>query len=174
MKVCLRLLFIVLFLNLFYPNTAILASGQNNAVQNLASNGIFVDLVHDFQLYNSLLSEVNYYGLNAIPIHARTIDEAVNYLETGFESELARSISTYYLQYQEDIKRLVVIPTESIPIITENDLDKINMTYIDEQKVVLQRVYFDCYFPGDAYLYTIFMIKVENRWEINSLSLQEM
>lgn len=137
---------------------------------------VFTAVVNSFALFSSLLNEVNYQGESIYPIvtKARNSEEAAAYLREGFQAELAESMANYYLGWDEELAKLVVIPTDSIPLITMADREQTNIVFITEHHAVVQRTYQNCYAEQNSYVYTIHMQKESAGWKISELSLEEI
>jgi len=131
---------------------------------------IFADVVADFNQYYTLLHEVEYKNDEALPVNADNRDEAVRFLRVAFSDELAQNIADYYLNYDPD-GRLYVIPTDSIPLITQEDQSRCQITLITPQEANLCVVFPDCYAPGDEVRYTVRLKKDGKRWIICDLDV---
>lgn len=132
------------------------------------------DTAADFKLFITLLSDIEFLENFAACKQATNIYEAVNYLEQGFDYELAKNITAYYLHWVPEINRICVIFTDSIPIITESDFDFLDIKLISADKVQLERTYDNCFAENDQYLYQIGLKKAESRWIITSLTLTKI
>lgn len=154
----------VLLLSIIYI-TPVPAFVPNQPASNIASNhteAIFNDITKDFQLFTSLLA-VN-------PVNVRNRAEALAWLSPGFESQLAASIVDCYLQPHPDLNCMTVIATDSIPVITTADRDFCKITLLNDRTAHLDRIYSDCYNPGDRWLYQVTVEKFE-RWRIIDIKL---
>jgi len=110
-------------------------------------------------------------GNHAACRQARNEEEAINYLTRGFDYELARNITYYYLDWVPEINRICVVFTDSIPIITEADFDFLDIKLTSPDQAQLTRTYGNCFAENDRYLYQIGLKKSEGRWIITSLTL---
>lgn len=153
------------------------------AAENKAAYGphedeiVFRSVINSFGLLAGLMQDVSYARDSVYPTvnKADNIEDAIAYLSPGFQSELAASIANYYFGWDEDAARLVLIPTESIPIITAADRDVTQITFIDEHHAVLECIYDNCYARQDRYLYSIYVDKSEeSEWKISELSFEEI
>jgi hypothetical protein len=134
-------------------------------------NPVLEDIVADYELYSSLLHDVYYENDYLITNHANTLESASAYLAKGFDQTLAQSMAGYYLKWLPELNKLAVIPTDSIPIISSVDRAYLNMQRISPDKVIIERVYTDCYEPGDKYLYSILAVFKGGHWIISNLQL---
>jgi len=137
---------------------------------------VFAAVAGNFGLFAALLQDVSYAGNSIYPVvnRADNLNDAIAYLSAGFEPELAATIANYYFGWDEELYKLVLIPTDSIPIITTSDRDKTKITFINDHRAVLQRIYENCYAEQDRYLYTIYVQKEAAGWKICDLSLEEI
>lgn len=137
---------------------------------------VFAAVVNSFDLFSSLLQDVYYMRDSVYPVvnKAASLKDAINYLGSGFEADLAEDIANGFLGWDEELSKLVVIPTDSIPIITLSDRKEVKITFINENHAVVQREYENCYREQDRYLYTIHMQKEAAGWKISELSLEEI
>lgn len=134
---------------------------------------IFNDVVKDFAVYNSLIRDVYYLNEYNVTEHAADINSAIEYLSQGFSPDLASNIAHQYLKWIPEIEQLSVIPTDSIPLIAENDRHYIKLEWLDEDHVILERSYMDCYEIGDHYIYYITCVNKGKRWIIVDLKLEQ-
>ncbi len=135
------------------------------------STAVVNDIVADFAILASLLNKAEprgeYLVIDQFPDH----ESAAAYLTAGFEGDLARQLAAFLLTYSPDIERLVVVPTEFIPMITAVDLPCLQVRHISPETVVVSRCYDDCYQPGDRYCYTIKANLYGEHWIISDLQL---
>ncbi len=136
---------------------------------------VFTAVVNSFARFSSLINDVYYHKESVYPVvtSAYNIKEATEYLKTGFQVDIAANIANCYLGWDEELARLVVIPTDSIPLITNADQQESSIVFINENHAVLQRSYQKCYTEQDNYIYTIHVIREESGWKISELSLEE-
>ena len=126
---------------------------------------IIDDIIIDFQLFGDLLA------IAPGDIHHRA--EAIAWLAPGFESDLAAAIVDCYLQFQPELNCMTVIPTDSIPVITSADRSFCRITQLNNHPARLDRIYSNCYSPGDCWLYQVTAEKSE-RWKIVDISLSPL
>lgn len=150
-------------------------SARDSETPSEPSEAVFKAVVSDFGLLSSLLGDVTYVSDSIYPVvrKADTYQEAIDYLSEGFSTNLADSIVNYYLAWDEELQGLVVIPTDSIPIITEKDRKQCFIVFISPYHAVVQALYRNCYAKGDSYTYTVHLQKVGIKWQISELVLEE-
>ena len=161
-----------LILMLFTP--PVLAPIKTDQLSNASCNDIFEDIIADYALYASLLYDVYPVDQYRVSLHANNPDAASAYLRGGFTPALAADIAGYYLQWLPDIEKMAVIPTDSIPIITEADKLYLSIEWISPDKILIYRTYNDCYEPGDRFLYRIIAQAQEDNWIIEDLQLDRL
>jgi len=135
---------------------------------------IFFDMVADYELFTSLCQDVYPFQQYNLALHATNPDTANAYLSTGFSPDLAQAISTCYLQWLPEIDKIAIIPTDSIPVITNEDRGCLNMRRISPDEIIMERIYSDCYIIGDRYLYSITARRSSSRWIICGLKLEPL
>jgi len=135
-------------------------------------NHIFKDVISDYALYESLMLDVYSIDQCRVSIHADDPISACAYLSEGFDPVLAQTITEYYLQWIPELDKMGVIPTDSIPVITDADKPFVNMKKITPDKVILERIYTNCYEMEDQYLYRITAQKKGIRWIVVDLELK--
>lgn len=134
----------------------------------------FSSMVQSFQLYESLLGDIYEYGDYRIPVHGKSLPEAMTYLDAGFETELAAGIIEAYLQWVPEIQKMEVIPCDGIPTLSENDKEFLTCSQPDEKTIVFQRFYENCYNIGDCYLFKVTLHHQNPQgWRIVDLALEE-
>lgn len=167
-RLCLIILTAIIMLFMTSPVQAPALDATPGPVDQTA---VVNDIVTDFGILASMLNNAepcgNYLIIDQFPDH----ESAAAYLTTGFEAGLARQLAAFLLTNRPDIGRLVVIPTEFIPMITAVDLPGLHVRHISPETVVISRCYDDCYRPGDRYCYTITANLHEERWKISDLQL---
>lgn len=137
---------------------------------------VFSDVVTGFELFTILVGEVQYRRDSVYPIalKAATREQAVAWLEQGFTDDLAVSLANYYLAWDEKLNRLVVIPEDSIPVLTEGDRAATTVTFRNDRHARLERMLYDCYAPGDCYRYIIETENSGEGWKITELTLDQV
>lgn len=159
---------IIFILVLAFPCQASIA-GDNQGTDDF--DRIFSDIVADYGLFTSLCQDVYPFQQFNLALHATSPDTARDYLSTGFSPDLAQAISTCYLQWIPEIGKAAIIPTDSIPVITNEDRCRLTMRRISPDEVIMERTYSDCYSIGDRYLYSITVRCSMSRWIICDLQL---
>lgn len=137
---------------------------------------VFRDITEDFALFTGLTKDVQHRRDSVYPVALKAADqkEAVEWLQQGFSEELARSLACFYLAWDEELKRLVVIPEDSIPVLTRQDRSKTVITFRNGRQARLECPYDNCYAPGDHYRYLIEAEKDGERWKIYELTLDQI
>lgn len=136
-------------------------------------NQAYASMIQSFQLYESLLGDIEEYSDHRIPVHGESLPEAMTYLKAGFESELAASIIEAYLQWVPEIQKMEVVPCDGIPTLSENDKEFLSCSQPDENTVVFERPYENCYNQGDRYLFSVTLHHSAQGWRIVDLTLEE-
>jgi hypothetical protein len=136
---------------------------------------VFHDTAASFALFKDLTEDVQYRRDSVYPVvlKAASQQEAIEWLRQGFSEELARSLASYYLAWDEEMGRLVVIPEESIPILTTQDRTSTTVTFRNERQARLECLYYNCYAPGDCWRYIIETEKNGDRWKVYDLTLEQ-
>ncbi len=150
-------------------------SAQGSETHEEESQQVFAAAMNSFELVSSLFNDVNYVKNSIYPVAVKvdSYQNAVNYLCQGFQPDLAENIAHYYLAWDEDLQKMVVIPTDSIPLITEADRKDSTIVLINDHHAVVQRIYNKCYAENDSYTYIIHLQKEDSVWKISELSLEE-
>jgi hypothetical protein len=159
----------VLFICLMAPPA--LSSTVNYISNAERNNAVFADIIADYKLLDLLLHDVHYENNYLITNHAYNLESVSLYLAKGFDQNLAQNITDYYLQWLPELNKLSVVPTDYIPIISSADWPYINIQNISPDKVIIERVYTDCYEQGDKYLYRILAVLKGDHWIISDLQL---
>lgn len=166
--------FTLAFADPFFSEPQAIAENKN-AYGPHEQEMVFQSVVNSFDLLAALMKDVSYAGDSVYPTvnKASNFDAAIEYLSAGFQPELAASIANYYFGWDEESARLVLIPTDSIPMITADDQGKVQITFISEHQAVLQRIYENCYAGENQYLYSVYVDKLESGWIISDFSWEE-
>lgn len=167
------MLFIFFFARPFLSEPTFAQMGDSHSQQE---EQVFRDVAADFALYSGLIEDVQYDRDSIYPVilKAATLEEAVNWLHQGFCEDLACSLACFSLAWDEDLGKLVLIPQDSIPLLTVKDKANTVITFRNERQARLECFYYDCYAQGDCYRYTIEAEKEGKRWKICALTLDEM
>lgn len=162
-------LLIAIITALAFPAVALAPQSlQQTHTQNL----IIDNITADYALYTSLLNQTYSFKQYQILSCVDNPAAAVQYLAPGFSLSLAQSLVDYYLLWVPEVEKMAVIPTDSIPVITNEDKPYINIRRISPDDVVLERIYTNCYVLGDRYLYRITAHQEQSRWKIVDLYLE--
>lgn len=129
----------------------------------------FNDIIQSFALYSSFFNDNEQIGSFYVPIHASNRLTAINYLTEGFSEELAHNIIDTYTMWNQDINKQIIIPCEGIPVLTEEDISRTTYSYINNNTIIFQCCFSNCYLPGDIYLYQITAIYKDTKWKIDNL-----
>ncbi len=165
---CITVLLITVIITLSSP-AMVLSPGSPSPEQTEDFNDVFNDIVTDYELYTSLLNYTYYDEPYQVLTLVSSPEAAYNYLSAGFSPPLAQAIADYYLQWVPQLGKMAVIPTDSIPVITAADQPYVKIKRISPTKVVLERIYTDCYAIGDRWLYRITAYQEQSRWIIVDL-----
>jgi len=90
-----------------------------------------------------------------------------NLQEAGISPSLSTRIIAEYLLWKPELKRLVLIPTDSIPILTEEHREQTECLLLNNNIIIFRLRFFDCYLPGDQYSLFVTGIQNEGRWVIH-------
>ena len=147
----------------FYP----VKQGSNEIQQ------AFVAMVKDFAIYSSLLEDVDSSSGYLISLHANNKDEAISFLSPGFEPQLASDIVEAYTQWIPGIEKLVIVPCDGIPVLTQADYNECSFYQANHSSIIFRRSYSGCYSEQDSYLFTVKLSYVDESWKIEKLELLE-
>lgn len=170
----------ILFLTFAFPQPFFMepqnVDGSEGPYCPNQNEDVFGAVVDSFALFSSLLEDVSDQGDPIYPVvcHAENLKNAIAYLRQGFQADLAETMAHYYLGWDEESARLVVIPTDSIPLLTMADRKETSIVFINDHHAVLQRIYQKCYAEQDNYIYTIHVQREDSGWKISELSLEEI
>ena len=143
---------------------------------NQGSNEVqqaFVAMVKDFVIYSSLLEDVDSSSGYLISLHAKDKDEAINFLSFGFEPQLACDIVEAYTQWIPGIDKLVIVPCDGIPALTQADYNECSFYQPNYNSIIFRRSYSGCYSEQDSFLFTIHLSYVDKSWKIEKFELLE-
>lgn len=159
---------------LMFCTLPVLAPIETDQFCNTNFDEIFQDIVADYETYTSLMYDVYPIDQYQVSLHVNTPEAATAYLSGGFTPALAADIVGYYLNWLPAVDKMSIIPTESIPIITEADRLYLTIERISPDKVLIKRIYNDCYEPGDSFLYCIVAQNIDGTWIIEDLQLNSL
>ena len=129
--------------------------------------GVLNDVINSFRIYSSFFKDDL-----CLPVHATNRQEAINYLTNGWSEELAVSIVDTYTYWDTNLKRLVILPSDGMPILSADDISKITCHKTGSDSILLKRFYENCYYPGDLYLYQVSAGYTGEKWIIIRLELE--
>ena len=168
----------LLLLTLFFCPRPLFSESSLNTGANenkiVKEAQVFSDTVAGFELFTTLIEEVQYRRDSVYPmaLKAATREQAVAWLEQGFTDDLAISLANYYLAWDEKLNRLVVIPEDSIPVLTEGDRAATTVTFRNDRHARLECMLYECYAPGDCYRYIIETENSGEGWKITELTAE--
>jgi len=171
-----RLIAVVLItaiMTLLFPS-AVLTPLASSQPQTENVDLIFEDIIADYALFTAMLNQTYFFKQYQILTCVDNTDAAVEYLAQGFSLPLAQALVDYYLLWLPELGKMAVIPTDSIPVITNGDKPYMNIRRISPDEVVLERIYTNCYEMGDRYFYGITAHKEKSRWIIVDLNLESL
>lgn len=166
------MLFLFFFARPFLSEPTLARTEDN---RNELEEQVFQDAIASFALYTDLIEDVQYRRDSIYPVvlKAATLEEAVKWLSQGFREDLARSVACCYLAWDENLDQLVLLPQDSIPVLTMHDKATTAITMRNDRQARLECLYSNCYAPGDRYRYIIEVEKIEGRWKVYELALEE-
>ena len=166
-------LFMFFFARPFLPEPTL---AQEEDTPTETTQQVFRAVVADFAIFSSLTGDVRYVRDSVYPeiLQASTQEEAIALLSKGFQKDLARDLACYYLAWDEALERLVLIPGDSIPMITAQDESETEVIFRNDHQARLRRLFYNCYAEGDCYRYIIEAEKEGTTWKINSVSLDQI
>ncbi len=83
------------------------------------------------------------------------------------------NISTYTF-YDPDSKKLLILPTDGLPLLQPENPNLIQAQFLDENKVLFQRYFDDYYGENTRYLYRVFCSYEKDRWKIYRLDWEQI
>ncbi len=133
----------------------------------------FIAMVNAFALYSSLLEDTDSPSGYLISRHADNTEEAIEFLDRGFTPSLAKNIVESYMQYVPEMQKLMVIPSDGIPILTQADYNECVYCQTQFNRIVFQRSYSGCYSEHDSFLFIVNLSRFDSSWKIAKLELLE-
>lgn len=162
---------------LFMPAPAGLAQTSNNdpwkafTEADLEEQGVGQELLNHFVRLAYFIEQANSMEPNPV---CSSFENAVAYLRIGFTEELAVGIVETYSYWDPVQGKLAIIPQESIPIISKNDINLLTFIRISENTFIFQRYYYNCYVTAYDDIYQITVQNTDGTWKITHLSLQSV
>ena len=129
---------------------------------------------HSFDILYDFLYDVEARGDINISLHGASKAEAYLYLCNGFTPSMAEAILLSYSQWQPQYNRLVIIPTEGLPLITTGSSNDVYIKYFNDNEAVFSKYYYNCYESDDCWQYDVSLISDTQGWRIAALSLYEI
>lgn len=126
--------------------------------------------INAFSLYSAFLSDCTQKNDALIPLHGTNRAEALIYLNQGFIPEMSEAIIDECTIWNESLGALTIIPTDGIPVLTDEDSEEIRLFWADRNKIILLRKYNNCYAEGDEYRLMVTLIPDHDTWRIGELS----
>ena len=127
-----------------------------------------------FEIYCSFLNDTEVKRGYYLPLHGRTRAEAIDYLETGFQENLAMAIVNEYTYFIPELHRLAIKPGDGLPVLNEDDIPYLGYQKFNNEHIVFSREFTNCYSPGDCYRYQIEMRLYQDHWKISAFRLEEI
>jgi len=148
------------------------AEGSSFPAETISNDSALNALLNGFNLYSSFLTDTYDKQEYQIPRHAANRSDAIRYLATGFEFNLAAAIVDEYTWAMPDLS-MAIRPCDGLPVINQEDIPNLTCKQINDNHVVFVRVLSGCYSPDDNYLYQVEMKKYDGLWKISGLSMDK-
>ncbi len=150
-----------------------LAYGMNDDDHFLSlSNGVipaseaFVSITESFAQMNVCLAAQEFIGGYYLISAEATQELQADLQESGISPSLSARIISEYLLWKPELKRLVLIPTDSIPILVEEHREQTEYLLLDNNTIIFRLRFYDCYRSGDQYSLFVTGIRNESKWVI--------
>ncbi|HZK43813.1 MAG TPA: hypothetical protein VFC73_05925 [Syntrophomonadaceae bacterium] len=131
-----------------------------------------VKVTECFDVYTAFFEDIYFIDDKIISLHNESANNALVFLQKGFNEEIAFNILDYYTHWDEDINKLTIVPKEGIPVFTEKDIENCSFYYNDES-LTLKINYFDPYGLNIDFTYYVTAYKVDDKYIINDLHWRE-
>ena len=131
-------------------------------------------MLNSFEIYCSFLNDTEVKKGYYLPLHGRTRTEAIDYLEKGFEENLATAIVNEYTYFIPELNCLAIKPADGLPVLNQGDIPYLNYNQINNKHIVFSREFTGCYYPEDCYRYQVEMQLYQDQWKISAFSLREV
>lgn len=148
-------------------------TGKSSCYWSNEEKQAFDSMLRSFALYESLLDDIKEHEGYRITVHGENVQDLMNYLDEGFEAELAANIIEAYLQWVPELQKMAVMPCDGIPVLNNNDMQALTCFHPDQNTIIFQRSYEDCYSKGDSYLFSVTLNHSSQCWRIKELHLEE-
>jgi DNA primase len=137
---------------------------STNPLEYIKGRGVNLDTIKQFQLGYALDS------WNALEEYL---------LKKGFDQHyiklsglIKRGKTNRY--YDPDSKKLLILPTDGLPLLQPENPNLIQAQFLDENKVLFQRYFDDYYGENTRYLYRVFCSYEKDRWKIYRLDWEQI
>ena len=144
-------------------------SGKESHDESMPIDQAFNDMIKDFALYTAFFNDTYPAGYFNISKHADTAEQACSYFSQGFDEQLASDIVDTYTFWNQEIKKLQIIPTDGLPVLEAENANLISCSYIDHENVIFERCFNNYYGANSSYLYRVFCRYDGQRWKIYKL-----
>lgn len=151
---------------------------ERNAWMNASHDKIFADTTTAFKLLEDLFSQAEPAPGEDTALICRGFHDLVEiqqYLEQGFTSELAASLTELYFYTSPDSDWVWLRPMESIPLLHEEDKDLCTI-YWEQRLAIVQIDYEDVYALGDHYWYSVVLepMSGEKHYRIQAIQWESL
>lgn len=150
------------------------SSANENALAGVEKDSAMQAMLNCFEIYCSFLNNTEIKQGYYLPLHGRTMAEAIDYLEKGFEENLARAIVDEYTCFVPELNGLAIKPTDGLPVLNQDDIPYLSYNRISDKHIVFSREFTDCYSPGDCYRYQVEMRLHQDHWKISAFRWEEI
>lgn len=151
-----------------------LSFSNENADAGVEKDSAMQAMLDCFEIYHSFLNNTEIKQGYYLPLHGKTMIEAISYLKEGFEENLAADIVDEYTCFIPELNCLAIRPCDGLPVLNQNDIPYLRYKKINNTHIVFSRQYTDCYSTGDCYRYQVEMQLYQDHWKISALSLDEL
>lgn len=144
---------------------------------NTSADQAFSSITASFAQMNGLLKPSGIYKDGYYPLRGEMqFRQAYDLLQkAGFESSLALRILSTYLLSVDSAETALLIPAESLPILTTEDRPHIEHYFLSDDCIIFKKDLYDCYRRGDQYnLLVAARCTKENRWVVYEWLLFEI
>lgn len=146
-------------------------SACNHAIYNDDAEQACMAMQHSFDILYNFLYDVEVKDNINISRHGSSIEEAYLYLCEGFTPSMAEAILICYSQWQPQYNRLIIIPTEGLPLITSGSSNDLYIKQLNNNEAVFSKYFFNCYEPDDCWQYDVSLLSGAQGWRIAALDL---
>lgn len=153
----------------------ILAPGHDSALEQAPPyiSTVYQQVVEDFSIYQQFLqSEYDGDGHYTL-VNAHNYQEAYSLLRQGFIHDLALDIYSACCLEDEIHNRLLLQGSDGLPGLESGTPNGIRYCRQND-RITFHQNFFNCYAPGDAWLYTVEVQNEQYRWKIRDISLRQL